>query len=30
MSRRRTWVEITIVLLLSLGASALYSILQCI
>ncbi|MBT1542575.1 MULTISPECIES: CPBP family intramembrane glutamic endopeptidase [Curtobacterium] len=30
MSRRRTWVEITIVLLLSLGASALYSILQII
>ncbi|WP_396290419.1 CPBP family intramembrane glutamic endopeptidase [Curtobacterium sp. KT1] len=30
MSRRRTWVEIAIVLLLSLGASALYSILQII
>ncbi|MCA5922202.1 CPBP family intramembrane glutamic endopeptidase [Curtobacterium oceanosedimentum] len=30
MSRRRTWSEITIVLLLSLGASALYSILQII
>lgn len=30
MSRRRTWVEITIVLLLSLGASALWSILQII
>ncbi|MBT1544994.1 CPBP family intramembrane glutamic endopeptidase [Curtobacterium aurantiacum] len=28
MSRRRTWAEITIVLLLSLGASALWSILQ--
>ncbi len=30
MSRRRTWVEITIVLMLSLGASALYSVLQII
>ena len=30
MSRRRTWTEITIVLLLSLGGSALYSILQII
>jgi membrane protease YdiL (CAAX protease family) len=30
MSRRRTWVEITIVLLISLGGSALYSVLQII
>ncbi|MFS0729666.1 CPBP family intramembrane glutamic endopeptidase [Curtobacterium sp. 1P10AnD] len=30
MSRRRTWTEITIVLMLSLGGSALYSILQII
>ncbi len=30
MSRRRTWIEITIVLMLSLGGSALYSVLQII
>jgi membrane protease YdiL (CAAX protease family) len=30
MSRRRTWTEITIVLMLSLGGSALYSVLQII
>jgi membrane protease YdiL (CAAX protease family) len=30
MSRRRTWVEIAIVLLISLGGSALYSVLQII
>ncbi|WP_367651658.1 CPBP family intramembrane glutamate endopeptidase [Curtobacterium sp. MCPF17_052] len=30
MSRRRTWTEITVVLMLSLGASALYSVLQII
>ncbi|PYY36928.1 CPBP family intramembrane metalloprotease domain-containing protein [Curtobacterium sp. MCJR17_055] len=30
MSRRRTWTEIAVVLMLSLGASALYSVLQII
>ncbi len=30
MTRRRTWTEITIVLMLSLGGSALYSVLQII
>ncbi|WP_367397724.1 hypothetical protein [Curtobacterium aetherium] len=30
MSRRRTWTEITVVLMLSLGASALWSVLQII